>query len=264
MRPQPDFGEAPSPVVAQHPHFFLVPRFQFDGDPVVLAPVDLGEDKSPGSVGQRRVGRRAPQVHRHPGIGVEQAVLQQRLAAIVEQVGGAARVAARSVGVRKRPEPRTQVAGEPDDEPVERLLDRVGLNQLAELLQLHAVGGMGPERAAPQVDGDRVAPADRGDDVQVTAVEGELEAIDLQPGIGGNAPGRLWRRLAQFVVEGGRAETAGVFLLRRDRRQRDRHRHGDRHDERCRFPHVPIMVLARVPVRRPRGRQLMVGAEGGI
>ena len=75
---------------------------------------------------------------------------------------------------------------------------------------------MRPKRAAPQIDGDRIAPTDRRDDVQIAAVERELEPVHLQPRAGRNPAGWLGRRLAQLFVQGGRTETVGVVLLRRD------------------------------------------------
>ena len=166
---------------------------------------------SSGSGGSAAARQSVPEMR---ASGLSRRSSPQQLAPVVQQIGGAAGVSVRGAGVGERPEPRAQVAGEPDDEPIELFLDPIRLDHFLELLQLDAVRRPGMERPAPQVDGDGVAAHDRWKEEEVAAVEFELEPVHLQPRAGGNPAGWLGLGFAQLGVDRRRTETGVVVVLR--------------------------------------------------
>ena len=181
----------------------------------MLAPVDLEEDEAAFVVGQRRLDRGPPERTGDPRIRIEEPVLAKVLAPVLQQVVGAAGVPRRGAAIRESPQPRAQIAGEPDDEPLEFLLDPIRIDQLPKLLQLHPVRRIRVERSAALVDGYRVAAVYRRHEEQVAPVELEFEAVYLQADAGGYPAGRLQLGFAQLGVDGGRTEAGVVIVVRR-------------------------------------------------
>ena len=203
----------------------------------MLASIDLGEEV--GTVGRRQPRRGLPEVQCDAGIGVPQSVLEERLAPVFEQVHRALELPPRPASAPgrrglgdERAEPFAEVAGEPEHEPLELLLEVVLVDQLAELLVLHAVRRPRTHGAASEIYGDRGTIADRGDQVELAALELELEAVDPQP-FAEDVAGRLGLGRAQRVVQRGRTE-AGLVVVGRGRDAGQQGDRGERVDERPR------------------------------
>ena len=200
----------------------------------MLASIDLGEEV--GTVGRRQPRRGLPEVQCDAGIGVPQSVLEERLAPVFEQVHRALELPPRPASAPgrrglgdERAEPFAEVAGEPEHEPLELLLEVVLVDQLAELLVLHAVRRPRTNGAASEIHGDRGTITDRGDQVELAALELELEAVDPQP-FAEDVAGRLGLGRAQRVVQRGRTE-AGLVVVGRGRDAGQQGERGEGADE---------------------------------
>ena len=232
MEAHPDVGQLPAPIELPDRDLLQVAGLDLDREPVVLASIDLGKEIGALAGVSRESGGGPPGAQQNPCVGVPQPILEQSLAAVLQQVHRSLVLPARPAPAagsgrlgHQCPQPFVEVAGEPEDEALELLFEEVLVDQLPELLVLHAVGRPGAQRAASEVHRDRRAPADRRDQVEVAALELELEPVDPQPPAADMA-GRLRLGFTQLVVQRGGTETGLVVgcpcRAARDHRCRDR------------------------------------------
>ena len=288
VKAHPEVGHLPAPVELSDRDLLPAARLDLDREPVVLPAVHLGEQIRAVRGFESRRG--APEVERDARVGVPQPVLQQRLPAVLEQVrrplplppGPARPAGPRGIG-HQRPQPVVEVAGEPEDEALELFVQEVLVDQLAELLMLDAVRRPGAHRAAAEEHRDPGASAGRRGQVEVAALERELEAVDPQPPAP-DVAGRLRLGFAQLVVQGRGAEARFVVGGPRGAAGGQDRRGGQEGGEAPRDPrasegtptHAPHHARspsrrqgrARWPTKRqgltPRRASPPGGAEGGI
>ena len=201
VEPHPDVAHVAPVVVAEDGHFLPRPRLDLYREPALVVPVDLCVEVRRPARGRRR-GFGRQDVEQQPAVGVVELVLQQRLAAVVEQVVGPSGAPSARSGCQRAQAP-ARVAGQPEHEAVELLFQQVLVEELLHLLVLHPVRRPGAHDAVAQVDGHVARRAPVRQHVQVAAGQLELEAVDAQHAAV-DAAGRLKRGVYERLVGGGR------------------------------------------------------------
>jgi hypothetical protein len=87
-----------------------------------------------------------------------------------------------SGAVGELPQANSCVVGEPEDEPIERLIEKIiVVEELFQLLVFDAIRGVGSDDAVAKKHGDRRIAVEGSEEIQVAVGQLELETIDGEP-----------------------------------------------------------------------------------